>query len=67
MSEDMKFLPRDEVLSLEESARIIRIFASLGVTKVRITGGEPLVRKNISWLFHEISTNSTSKRNCHNN
>ena len=56
MSEDMQFLPRDEVLSLEESARIIKIFASLGVTKVRITGGEPLVRKNISWLFHEIST-----------
>jgi len=45
MSEDMQFLPRDEVLSLEESARIIKIFASLGVTKVRITGGEPLVRK----------------------
>ena len=55
MSEDMQFLPRDEVLSLEESARIIKIFASLGVTKVRITGGEPLVRKNISWFFHKIS------------
>lgn len=55
MSEDMQFLPRDEVLSLEESARIIEIFASLGVTKVRITGGEPLVRKNISWFFHKIS------------
>lgn len=52
----MEFLPRDEVLSLEESARIVKIFASLGITKIRITGGEPLVRKNISWLFHEIST-----------
>jgi cyclic pyranopterin phosphate synthase len=61
MSEDMEFLPRDEVLSLEESARIVRIFASLGVTKVRITGGEPLVRKNIGWLFHKISNIPTLK------
>ncbi len=56
MSENMKFLPRNELLTLEESARIVRIFASLGITKVRITGGEPLVRKNIGWLFREIST-----------
>lgn len=54
MSEDMQFLPRDEVLSLEESARLVRAFVSLGVTKVRITGGEPLVRKNAIWLFNEI-------------
>ncbi|MEY3910174.1 MAG: Cyclic pyranopterin monophosphate synthase, partial [Pseudomonadota bacterium] len=46
---------RDEVLSLEESARLVKIFASLGVTKVRVTGGEPLVRKNIRWLFEKIS------------
>ncbi len=51
----MEFLPRDEVLSLEESARLVKIFASLGVTKVRVTGGEPLVRKNIRWLFEKIS------------
>lgn len=54
MSEDMTFLPRDEVLSLEECARLVRIFVSLGVGKVRITGGEPLVRKNALWLFQEI-------------
>ncbi len=54
MSEDMTFLPRDEVLSLEECARLVKIFVSLGVTKVRITGGEPLVRKNALWLFNEI-------------
>lgn len=54
MSEDMTFLPRDEVLSLEECARIVRTFVQLGVTKVRITGGEPLVRKNALWLFEEI-------------
>ncbi len=54
MGEDMTFLPRDEVLSLEECARLVRIFVRLGVRKVRITGGEPLVRKNAMWLFDEI-------------
>ena len=56
MSEDMTFLPRDEVLSLEECARLVKAFVSLGVSKVRITGGEPLVRKNALWLFEEIGT-----------
>ena len=54
MSENMTFLPRNEVLSLEESARLVKIFVGLGVSKVRITGGEPLVRKNALWLFEEI-------------
>lgn len=54
MAEDMTFLSRDEVLSLEECARLVKIFVSLGVSKVRITGGEPLVRKNALWLFDEI-------------
>jgi GTP 3',8-cyclase len=54
MSEDMTFLPRDEVLSLEECARLVKIFVNLGVSKVRITGGEPLVRKNALWLFEEV-------------
>jgi len=54
MSENMQFLPRDEVLSLEECARLVKVFVSLGVSKVRITGGEPLVRKNALWLFDEI-------------
>lgn len=54
MSEDMSFLPRDEVLSLEECARLVKAFVSLGVSKVRITGGEPLVRKNALWLFEEV-------------
>ena len=55
MSEDMSFLPRDEVLSLEECARLVKVFVDLGVSKVRITGGEPLVRKNALWLFEEIN------------
>jgi cyclic pyranopterin phosphate synthase len=54
MSEDMTFLPRSEVLSLEECVRLVKVFVSLGVEKVRITGGEPLVRKNALWLFEEI-------------
>ncbi len=54
MSEDMTFLPRNEVLSLEECARLVKIFVGIGVSKVRITGGEPLVRKNAMWLFDEI-------------
>ncbi len=54
MSEDMTFLPRDEVLSLEECARLVKIFVNLGVSKVRITGGEPLVRKNALWLFEQV-------------
>ena len=54
MSEDMTFLPREEVLSLEECARLVKAFVSLGVGKVRITGGEPLVRKNALWLFEEV-------------
>jgi cyclic pyranopterin phosphate synthase len=54
MAEDMTFLPRDQVLSLEECARLVKIFVGLGVSKVRITGGEPLVRKNAMWLFEEV-------------
>jgi cyclic pyranopterin phosphate synthase len=54
MAEEMSFLPRDEVLTLEECARLVKAFVRLGVTKVRITGGEPLVRKNALWLFEEI-------------
>jgi len=51
MSEDMQFLPRDEVLSLEECSRLVKAFVSLGVNKVRITGGEPLVRKKRALAF----------------
>jgi cyclic pyranopterin phosphate synthase len=53
MAEEMDFLPRDQVLSLEECLRVIRTFVGMGVTKVRITGGEPLVRRNALWLLRE--------------
>jgi cyclic pyranopterin phosphate synthase len=54
MSEDMTFLPRAQVLTLEEIYSVARAFTELGVTKLRLTGGEPLVRRNILWLVREI-------------
>ena len=47
MSEDMTFLPRQQVLSLEEIYRVGRVLVELGVKKIRLTGGEPLIRQNI--------------------
>jgi cyclic pyranopterin phosphate synthase len=47
---DFKFLPHDEILRFEEIARLARLFAGLGVKKVRITGGEPLVRRDLHRL-----------------
>lgn len=57
MSEHMVFLPKKDLLSLKEINRLASIFISLGVIKIRITGGEPLVRKNIDTLFHNIGKN----------
>jgi GTP 3',8-cyclase len=54
MAEQMQFLPRSQVLTLEEIARLGQCFSELGVTKLRITGGEPLVRRNILWLFEHL-------------
>jgi cyclic pyranopterin phosphate synthase len=54
MSEDMTFLPRARILTLEELALVGQAFTELGVHKIRITGGEPLVRKNILWLFQQL-------------
>ncbi len=54
MSEDMAFLPKAEVLSLEELDRLCSGFVGLGVRKLRLTGGEPLVRRNIMWLIRRL-------------
>ncbi|HCP00284.1 MAG: GTP 3',8-cyclase MoaA [Alphaproteobacteria bacterium] len=54
MAEDMTFLPKAEVLSLEELDRLCSAFVDLGVRKLRLTGGEPLVRKNIMWLVRRL-------------
>lgn len=47
-------MPRERLLSLEEIAFLINVFCELGVEKVRITGGEPLVRRNVDWLIEQI-------------
>ena len=54
MDEEMTFMPRDQVLSLEEIVFLLRAFCELGVEKVRLTGGEPLVRRNVDWLLEQV-------------
>ena len=55
MAEDMQFLPRQQILSLEEIAQLAKAFVGLGVSKIRLTGGEPLVRKNVLSLVENIA------------
>ncbi|MEK9673408.1 MAG: GTP 3',8-cyclase MoaA [Rhodospirillaceae bacterium] len=55
MAEDMTFLPKAEVLSLEELDRLCSAFVRKGVRKLRLTGGEPLVRRNIMSLIKSLS------------
>ena len=52
---DFQFLPRAEILSFEEIERLVRVFVGLGVRKVRLTGGEPLVRRNIERLVEMLA------------
>ncbi|TNC81570.1 MAG: GTP 3',8-cyclase MoaA [Oleiphilus sp.] len=54
MDEKMTFVPREQVLSLEEMQTIAEVFVSLGVRKVRLTGGEPLIRTNVLGLCREL-------------
>ena len=54
MSENMTFLPKKDLLSLEELDRLCSAFIDLGVRKIRLTGGEPLVRRNIMSLFRSL-------------
>ena len=55
MAEDMAFLPKKDLLSLEELDRLCSVFIDKGVRKLRLTGGEPLVRKNIMHLVRQLS------------
>lgn len=55
MSEHMTFLPKKDLLSLEELSRLCGLFVQRGVKKLRITGGEPLVRRDIMSLFRDLS------------
>ena len=54
MAEDMTFLPKAELLTLEELDRLCTAFVELGVRKLRLTGGEPLVRRNVMWLVEQL-------------
>ncbi len=60
MAEDMSFLPKAEVLSLEELDRLCSAFVRLGVRKLRLTGGEPLVRRNILGLIQSLGRHLAS-------
>ncbi|MGD0641893.1 MAG: GTP 3',8-cyclase MoaA [Roseiarcus sp.] len=60
MSEDMNFLPKREVLSLEELDRLCSAFVRLGTRRLRVTGGEPLVRRGIMTLFRALSRHLAS-------
>lgn len=55
MDEDANFLPRRDILSLEEIVQVATSFVALGTRKIRITGGEPLVRKDILWALEQIA------------
>lgn len=55
MAEDMTFLPKRDLLSLEELERLCTVFIEKGVRKLRLTGGEPLVRKNVMHLIRQLS------------
>ena len=54
MAENMTFLPKAELLTLEELDRLCTAFIRRGVRKLRLTGGEPLVRRNVMWLFRHL-------------
>src|SRR5258708_27867255 len=60
MAEDMTFLPKAEILSLEELDRLCSAFVRLGVRKLRMTGGEPLVRRNIMSLLRALGRHRAS-------
>src|SRR4051794_25135785 len=54
MAEDMNFLPKAEILTLEELDRLCSVFVRRGVRKLRLTGGEPLVRRNVMTLVRSL-------------
>src|SRR5256885_4727389 len=54
-AEGLQWLPRDEVLTFEETARLVRLLAAMGVSEVRLTGGEPLIRRDLPDLVRMIA------------
>src|SRR6202030_4527906 len=55
--EEYVWLPREELLTFEEIARLVDVFTSLGVKDVRLTGGEPLLRRNLAGLVRMLAAN----------
>lgn len=55
MAEKMTFLPKQQILSLEEIYKVVQALVDCGVKKIRLTGGEPLVRHNVIWLIEQIA------------
>ena len=62
MAEDMTFLPKRELLTLEELDRLCAAFIRLGTKKIRITGGEPLVRRDVMRLFRGLGAPARRRR-----
>src|SRR5919205_2110523 len=60
MAENMAFLPKADLLTLEELDRLCTAFIARGVTKLRLTGGEPLVRRNVMGLVRSLSRHLAS-------
>lgn len=52
---DFSFLPKDQLLSFEEIERLAKLFVQLGVRKIRLTGGEPLLRRDIATLIEKLA------------
>ena len=61
MSEDIEFMPKQQMLTIEEMTRLSQIFINLGITKIRLTGGEPLVRRGIDDLILSLGHNKKLK------
>ncbi|MFZ9097540.1 MAG: GTP 3',8-cyclase MoaA [Methylophilaceae bacterium] len=61
MSEDIEFMPKQQMLTIEEMTRLSQIFINLGITKIRLTGGEPLVRRGIDDLIISLGKNKKLK------
>ena len=61
MSEDIEFMPKHQMLTIEEMNRLANIFINLGVEKIRLTGGEPLVRRGVNELIDKLSHNKKLK------
>ena len=55
MSEEMTFLPREQILTFEEIYQLAKVFVELGIRKIRLTGGEPLIRKDIIQLVKALA------------